>query len=71
MTLEELRVLYLDPIVAKRELTLSHWMKLELSTSKSTPSVTHVLQQGHTYSNKGTSSKVSISVVQAFKHMSL
>jgi hypothetical protein len=64
MVLEkELRILYLylrtfrRPIfpLACRRVSLLKWVQLEHRTSKSTFSVTHFLQQAHTYSNKATS----------------
>jgi hypothetical protein len=39
-------------------------------TSKPTPTVTHFLQQGHTYSNKTTPPIVPLYMGQAFKYMS-
>jgi hypothetical protein len=48
--LKELRVLDLDPIAARRGLSSAG--SLEDTLSKPTPTGTHFLQQGHTYSNK-------------------
>ena len=59
---EELRTSHLNlkvarnfiPQTARRRLSLPHWAELEHRTSKPTPTVTYILQQGHTYSNKTT-----------------
>ena len=70
MVLEELRVLHLDPKAA-RKLSLARLEHI-YETSKPTPSVTHPLHQGHTYSNNDTHHLIkSLPVSQAFKHMSL
>jgi hypothetical protein len=60
---KELRVLHLDPKAA-RERTVFHrqleegffhtGQNLSIDASKPTPTVTHILQQGHTYSNIAT-----------------
>ena len=50
MAQTELRVLYLHPKAASGRLT-SRQLEGE---SKPTPTVTHLLQPGHTYSNKAT-----------------
>jgi hypothetical protein len=54
MVLEELRVLYLDRKPARNKLSLLHWVELEYRTSRPIPTVTHILQQGHTHSNIAT-----------------
>jgi hypothetical protein len=64
MVLGELRAVHLDLKASRRRLssassqerdTLSHWVKLEhVDVSKPAYTVTHFLQQGHTYSNKDT-----------------
>ena len=50
--LEELRVLHLVPKANRRRLADSHVARRRVL--KPTPTVTHFLQQGHTYSNKAT-----------------
>jgi hypothetical protein len=48
---KELRALHLDLKAARRR-SLLHLPKFEHRPSKPTPTVTHFLQQGHTYFNK-------------------
>jgi hypothetical protein len=55
MLKKEWRVLHLDPTIARRRLPLLHWVELEQRISKPIPTVTYLLQQDHTYSNKNTS----------------
>ena len=70
LVLEEPRVLYLDPQAAKGDCVHSG-QSLSVGDLKATPTVTHVLQQGHTYSNKTTLLIVPLPMGQAFKHTSL
>ena len=49
MALEELRVLHL---VLKKQEKTTVFQAARRRVSKPTPTVTHFLQQGHTYSNK-------------------
>ena len=52
---------------AARRRVFPHWVELEHSTSKSTPTMTYFLQQGHTSSNKATSPNSVILYGQTFK----
>jgi hypothetical protein len=57
MALEELRILHLDPKADRRMLSILRQIQADhprRSGSQPTPTVTHFLQQGHTYSNKAT-----------------
>jgi hypothetical protein len=55
MMLEEQKVLYLDSEAARRRLSTPHWVELEhLKPQSPASTVTHLLQQGHTSSNKAT-----------------
>jgi hypothetical protein len=49
---EELSVFHLNQKGAKRRASFYTGLGLSIGASKSTPTVTHFLQQGHTYSNK-------------------
>jgi hypothetical protein len=55
MGLEELRIPHLDPKATRRGLEFHTGWNWSIKTSKFTPTVTHLLQQGHTSSNKATS----------------
>ena len=60
LVLDELRVLHLDSkearmvLQAVRRLSFHTGQTLSIETSKTIPTVTHFLQQGHTYSDKTT-----------------
>ena len=61
----ELRVIHLNPLAKGREPT---WAS---EISKSAPTMTHFLQQGHTCSNKVTPPNSATPYSQLFKHTSM